>query len=160
MTSIAAHHAVRAMRSYLTAKDENRPHRLEDCFTGDAVVEMRVDTGAISFPPQLVGREAIAETLCRQFGQTYENVYTFYLGRPEGRLPEGRFSCDWLVVMSAKSDGSLRVGCGRYDWHFVATANGEEAIAEHLTIGIDAMAVLPRALGKEIRAWAGRLPYP
>jgi hypothetical protein len=41
------------MRSntYIRAKDENRPHLMPNVFTPDARLEMRVETGNISFPP-------------------------------------------------------------------------------------------------------------
>src|SRR5690349_19415806 len=85
------------LRGYLHAKDENRPHLLQDVFAPDAEVEVRNRSTTIAFPAVTRGREAIAEVFVRQFGRTYENVYSFYLARPPVRA--AHFSCGWLVAM-------------------------------------------------------------
>lgn len=100
--------------AYIKAKDGNRPHLLDAAFTEDATLQMIVRTEAISFPASSVGREAIAETLVRRFNQTYENVYTLCIGSPPTANSE-TYSCNWLVAMSEKQGGAVRVGCGRYD---------------------------------------------
>ena len=49
---------------------------------------------SISFPAHTVGRQAITDVLVRTFGQTYESVYSFYLGCPSGEVKA--FSCGWF----------------------------------------------------------------
>jgi len=71
-----------SIAAYLHAKDGNRPHLLAQAFTDDAMLQMAVHTGAISFPPVSRGRETIGEVLVRRFGQSYENVYTFCPASP------------------------------------------------------------------------------
>lgn len=141
--------------TYIRAKDGNRPHLLDTAFAADATLAMAVRTDAISFPPASHGRHAIADTLVRRFNQAYENVYTLCLGPP----PEAGtqvFSCDWLVAMSQKQDGAVRVGCGRYDWSFTPAGHTVGA----LTITIEAMAVMPPDTLAPVMHWVSGLPYP
>jgi hypothetical protein len=109
----------------------------------------------ISFPARTVGREAITDVLVRDFGQKYENVYSFYLRRPQAGAEA--FSCGWLVAMSEKQSRSVRVGCGRYDWSFAKVA---PHLATHLTITIQAMQALPPTELAAVLAWVQALNYP
>ncbi len=59
--------------------------------------------------------------------------------------------------MSAKADGKVRVGCGRYDWFFSAAQNG---LVEKLVITIDVMESLPEATLAPAMNWLAKLPYP
>ena len=126
------------LRNYLHAKDENRPHMLERVFEPGAELVVINQVSTISFPARTVGREAITDVPVRNFAQTYENVYSFYLRRPS--FEAETFSCGWLVAMSEKQSKSARVGFGRYDWSFAKAA---PHLATHLTITIHAMEVLP-----------------
>jgi hypothetical protein len=141
--------------AYIRAKDGNRPHLLDAAFAQDATLQMQVRTESISFPPLSVGREAIAETLIRRFNQIYENVYTFCVGVPPEADAE-TFSCGWLVAMSEKQGGAVRIGCGRYDWLFTHSEHRVRA----LTITIDAMEVLPSEALAPVMNWVSGLPYP
>jgi hypothetical protein len=141
--------------TYIRAKDGNRPHLLDTAFSEDAVLQMLVRTESISFPASCVGREAIAETLVRRFNQTYENVYTWCIGAPPVPNAEG-FSCDWLVAMSEKQGGAVRIGCGRYDWSFSRPDHRVRSLA----ITIEAMETLPRETLAPVMKWASNLPYP
>ncbi len=143
------------LRDYFRAKDENRPQLLDRVFTADAVLEIRNDAATIAFPALTSGRDAIADVLVRAFGQTYENVYTFCLQRPQGALAS--FSCDWVVSMSEKASRRVRVGCGRYDWSFDAAATG---LARGLVISIAVMQVLPPESAAPIFAAVQGLSYP
>ena len=144
-----------SVASYIRAKDGNRPHLLDTTFTDDATLEMVVRADSISFPPSAAGRAAIAETLVRQFNQTYENIYTFCIGAsPHGQTQS--YSCGWLVAMSEKQGGAVRVGCGRYDWLFTRADHRVRA----LVITIEAMEVFsPEALPIVLN-WVSALPYP
>ena len=142
------------LRSYFHAKDENRPHILERVFEPGAELVVVNHTATISFPARTVGREAITDVLVRNFGQTYENVYSFYLRRPP--VAAEAFSCGWLVAMSEKQSKSVRVGCGRYNWSFAKAA---PHLATHLTLTIQAMQVLPPAELAAVLAWVQALNY-
>jgi len=143
------------LRNYFHAKDENRPHFLADTFQSNAVLEVRNHSEAISFPAVTEGRDGIADVLVRRFGQTHENIYSFYLRRPSGMLDT--FSCDWLVAMTEKADLTARVGCGRYDWTF---SNEPPCLASRLVITISSMEVLPRSTTNLVLEWILGLPYP
>lgn len=144
------------MRNYLRAKDENRPVYMARAFAADAALKMTLRTPAIAFPPHAHGRDAITETLVRSFGQTYENVFSFYLGHPGEDTTREAFTCDWFVGMAEKSTGHVRVGCGRYDWVFQA----EPHLATSLTITIETMLDLPPDTASAVFGWVTALPYP
>ncbi|HYQ61024.1 MAG TPA: hypothetical protein VEP29_08225, partial [Desulfatiglandales bacterium] len=67
------------------------------------------------------------------------------------------FSCKWMVGMSERETGAVRVGCGRYDWQF---QSGEPFLTRKLTITIDFMQVLPAETLEAIMDWLFGLPYP
>ncbi|MEO7762678.1 MAG: GNAT family N-acetyltransferase [Casimicrobiaceae bacterium] len=143
------------LRKYFHAKDENRPHLLDEVFSPDATLEIHNRSSAIAFSAVTQGRQSIADVLVRDFGRAYENVYSFYMERP---LPDARrFTCDWLVAMSVKDAGGVRVGFGGYDWVF------EEQypfLATRLAITIEAMLVLPAERFAAVRRWIEGLDYP
>ena len=143
------------LRNYFRAKDENRPHLLAGVFSADATLEVRNRASEIAFPAFTEGRAAIADVLVRTFGQTYENVYSFYMARPASDTQT--FTCDWLVVMSEKNSKNVRVGCGRYDWTFAPDAAG---LATSLVISIEAMLVLPPESLEPTYRWMAELEYP
>jgi hypothetical protein len=143
------------VRTYILAKDGNRPFLARRVFAENAELEMVVKTDAISFPSSAKGVSAI-EDILRRFNIDYENIYTFCLSRPsdsDRRL----FACNWLVGMSAKSDGRPMVGCGRYDWLF---ATDQTCLVERLVITIDLMNALPATEPAVTMNWLSGLPYP
>jgi hypothetical protein len=141
--------------AYIQAKDGNRPHLMAHAFTDDASLTMVVNTGNITFPPATTGRDNIAEILVRRFGQTYENIYTFCLTVPP-KNQDSAFSCDWLVAMTEKDSGAVRVGCGRYDWYFAEDSH----LVQRLSITIETMQTLPASTLDSVMAWVSVLPYP
>ena len=143
------------LRTYVQAKDENRPHLLAGVFTPDATLEVRNKSSAIAFPAVTVGRDAIADVLVRNFAKSYENVYTFYMARPHAEATD--IACDWLVCMTEKDSGSVRVGCGRYDWMLQAKPHG---LATRLVISIEAMQVLAPNQFEPVFAWVRSMDYP
>jgi len=145
-----------AIAAYLRAKDENRPYLMERAFVPDATLAIVVKSEAIAFPPFTRGRDAITQLLVREFGRTYENVRTLCYGSPP-RSTDGRHSCNWLVGMSAKDGGVIRVGVGRYDWTFAAPSPRH---AERLDITIDLMQVLAADQLSAVTSWMFALPYP
>ncbi len=144
-----------SIQAYISAKDGNRPHLLEEAFIADAELQMVVKTAAISFPPSTIGRNAIVDVLVRQFNQTYENIYTLCLGEPPLGNAES-FTCGWLVAMSEKQSGAVRVGCGQYEWSF--RSPGYQISA--LSITIVAMETMPPEMLNPVMAWVSSLPYP
>lgn len=147
------------LRDYIRAKDGNRPHLISGVFGESACLEMRVKTQNISFPAVSQGAATIADVLVRRFNQTYENIYTFYLARPPAGLacPPAVFACDWLVGMSEKATGEVRVGCGRYEWVFQQEPPHR---VERLAITIEAMQTLPAWRLPDILDWLLALDYP
>ena len=141
--------------TYLQAKDGNRPHLMKRAFAASATLDIVVRTGTIAFPPHTAGLDAIEEVVVRNFARSYENVYTFCLSDPPGP-EETAFSCPWLVGMSEKQGGAVRLGCGRYDWSF----HPRSYLVERLTITIDRMNTLPAASLDPVMAWLSGLPYP
>ncbi|WP_420042466.1 hypothetical protein [Bordetella genomosp. 9] len=144
------------LRDYFRAKDENRPWFMARAFAPDARLRMVLKTSTIAFPSEVSGEPAIADTLVRKFGQTYENVHTFYLDRPAPGAVLTSFSCGWMVAMTEKASGNVRVGWGRYDWRFRHAPHR----VEHLTITIDSMETLAPEAMPEILGWITQLPYP
>jgi hypothetical protein len=144
------------VRTYIAAKDTNRPHLVPRVFARTATVEMTVKTDAIAFDPQATGPEAIAEMLVRRFAQQYENVYTFCLCDPPP-IDALRLDCGWLVVMSERQTQRVRAGFGRYAWEWQPQV---ELRVQRLSITIERMDVLDEGVGDATFAWAERLPYP
>lgn len=145
-----------AITTYFHAKDGNRPFLMRRAFAPNVQLEMVVKTEAISFPSTARGLAEVEEVLVRRIATDFENVYSFGLAKPT-EVDRQRFSCPWLVAMSARSDGALRVGVGRYDWQFSPDAR---CLVEKLVITIDVMQVLPPAELDRIIGWVASLPYP
>ena len=143
------------LRNYFHAKDENRPHFIQKVFSESAILEVKLKTEDISFPAVSQGVAAIADALVSKFGQSYENIYSFYLQRPPAGV--ATFACDWLVGMSEKATGKARVGCGRYDWSF---QSDPPHLVERLVITIETMLILPADRLPVVLDWLLALPYP
>lgn len=143
------------LQNYFRAKDGNQPLLMREVFSEDALLTFDVKTPVVSFPDVVRGRDSIADVLISRFGETYDQVRSFYLGRPAAGVVE--FSCDWLVGMRHRGDREVRVGCGRYEWKFQAD---EPGLAIELRITIESMQRLPPGELPAIQAWFGRLDYP
>lgn len=143
------------LRGYFHAKDENRPHLLEYVFASNAEVVIGNQSANIAFPAVTRGRHDIAEVLVRSFALSYENIYSFYLDRPA--LAVQAFTCPWLVGMSERASGNVRVGCGTYEWAFEPQA---PHVASRLVITIEAMQILAVTDSQSVFAWLRTLNYP
>jgi hypothetical protein len=141
---------------YFHAKDGNRPFLMRRAFAEHVQLDMVVKTDAISFPSSANGVPAIEEILGRRFANDFENVYTFCLARPT-KANRRHFPCHWLVGMSAKNNGLIRVGSGRYDWYFTSDAR---CLVERVIIIIDVMQIFPANELDRIMSWITSLPYP
>jgi hypothetical protein len=144
------------LRDYFHAKDENRPLYMARAFAPDARLRMVLKTQSIAFPSEAVGEPAITDALVRKFGQTYENVFTFYLARPVAGAALAEFKCDWLVGMTEKASGNVRVGCGTYEWTFQMQPH----LVRELVITIETMETLPAGEAAAVLDWLTALPYP
>lgn len=145
-----------AISTYVRAKDENRPHLMKRIFADAATLEMVVETGTISFPPLSKGVDAITQVLVRDFGRTFENVYTFCLAAPP-KINDIKFSCSWLVGMSEKETSAVRIGCGRYDWRFQTDGS---CVIERLKITVSLMLMLSPDCLSPVMDWLSNLTYP
>ena len=145
-----------AIVNYIHAKDEGRPHLMKQAFAETASLAIAVETGAISFPPFSKGIDAITQVLVRNFGQSFENIYTFCLARAPSDN-DNNFSCSWMVGFSEKESGAVRLGCGQYDWAFQAN---DPSLIEGLRITIKFMLVLPPDNLDPLMQWLSKLPYP
>ena len=147
---------IEVVSTYSAAKDGNRPFLMRRAFAEDAALETVVKTEAISFPSSAKGVAAIEEILSRRFARDFENVYTFCLSRPT-EADRRHYPCHWLVAMSSRNNGPIRVGSGRYDWYF---APDPLCLAEKLIITIDVMQILAPSELDRIMGWITGLPYP
>jgi hypothetical protein len=155
MNRLAPISAADAITTYILAKDNNRPQLMESAFARASELEMLVRTDAISFPSSATGLAQITQVLVTNFADQYEDVRTFCLSRPNSDyLPH--FHCDWLVGMKAKRGGAVRVGCGRYSWHF----GSNDGRVTKLVIDIEVMSVLSAEESDPIMQWLASLPYP
>jgi hypothetical protein len=143
-----------SIETYLLAKDGNRPHLMSRAFAADAELVMEVKTDEISFPSTVKGLKGISETLVSQFAQRYENIYTFCMEVPPDHA--SAFSCKWLVCMTEKVSGAVRLGFGSYAW----LSRDDSGLVAKLEITIEEMKTLPGELGDSILGWVSSLPYP
>jgi hypothetical protein len=145
-----------AVSTYFYAKDGNRPFLMRRAFAADVQLQMIVNTEAISFPSSADGVAAVEEILSRRFAEDFENVYTFCLAQPTD-ANRHHFPCHWLVGMSGRNNGPIRIGSGRYDWYFTSD---EKCLVKKLIITIDVMQIFPPQELDRIMVWITSLPYP
>ena len=141
---------------YLQAKDCNRPWMMQKVFKESACLQMENASGAISFPSDAVGVDEISRILVRQFALENENVYTVCLSAaPVGRTEH--FNCDWLVAMSRRDTGEVRVGSGQYSWAFEPAPH---ILANYLKISIEVMVLLAEEHSESVMVWMSGLSHP
>ncbi|SFG53423.1 hypothetical protein [Neptunomonas qingdaonensis] len=141
---------------YIKAKDNNKPHLMKRVFSQHATLEMSVQTDNISFPAKVTGLDNITQTLVCEFNTTYENIYTLCL-TDTVQQNQNQLNCRWIVCMTEKTSGSLRLGYGDYQWGFEKNV---PCLANHLVITIEHMVILPQALQPDVLSWFDKLPYP
>ncbi|WP_299979975.1 hypothetical protein [uncultured Pseudoteredinibacter sp.] len=147
----------KAISRYIQGKDHNKPHLLKQAFAQHATLSMQVKTENISFPSNTRGLAAISQLLVSDFNKQYENIYTYCI-TDTFREADLNLSCSWLVVMTEKATGKVRLGFGDYHWSF--THSGPHLLADRLEIIIDAMNVLDEEAKEPFLVWAEALPYP
>jgi hypothetical protein len=138
---------------YIQSKDNNKPHLMKSVFEGVANLSMEVKTDEIVFPSETTGIEDITNILVRNFNQKYGDIYTFCI--TDSVTSDGKQTlCKWVVVMSDKEDGNIRVGYGDYKWTFNID------LVSNLTILIEKMIVIDKNHSTEIFSWLKKQAYP
>jgi len=141
---------------YIKGKDANKPHLFESVFSQDAVLKMMVQSDNISFPEEVNGLDAITKTLSSEFNLAYENIYTLCF-LDTFKQSENLINCHWLVGMTSKETGEVKVGYGDYHWTF--ELEGEHKVSK-LIILIEDMLVLPKEQSSYILNWLESGTYP
>ena len=146
------------LEAYLEAKDLNRPSLIPECFTANAVLTYSIATDTISFPNKVVGADAIAQTLVRDFGKNFDRCKTYYLCDSIVDNSQRIDLMPWLVIMREASNSALRVGKGYYRWQFESDDTRMRVCAMH--IHIERMDIIEDRDGKTLYALQSELPYP
>lgn len=71
-------------------------------------------------------------------------------------MSDDNTKCSWLVSMTAKANGELRVGVGTYLWTF----EKKPTLVKSLIITIDEMVILEPQHSTLIMNWLSKLPHP
>lgn len=140
---------------YIEAKDQNRPHLMSLAFEDNAILTMQVESSEIEFPAQVNGRQAISQTLVRDFAGRFENIYTYCLTQPDDETANG-CQLNWLVVMTERASGNIKLGYGRYDWLF----NSQSGLCSKLHIHIEHMQVVSAPVADKIYQRISDYPTP
>ncbi|MBY4678903.1 hypothetical protein [Marinobacterium arenosum] len=149
-----------ALEQYIDGKDNNRPQRLEQLYTPNARLSFQMDAADMAFPPQVSGNREIARILSADFNRKYRQVKTYYLNHDNLVLDGYRIEKQpWLVLMQEIDTGTVRAGCGYYNWQFVDAAEGNWQIDRH-HISIHQMLSLPAERFKWLQTLQNDLPYP
>ena len=67
------------LEAYLEAKDLDRPSLILECYTPNAVLTYSIATDTIAFPSRILGADAIAQTLVRDFRKKFDRCKTYYV---------------------------------------------------------------------------------
>ncbi|HEX9450763.1 MAG TPA: hypothetical protein VF934_05060 [Burkholderiales bacterium] len=146
------------LEAYLQAKDLDQPSVILDCYTPDAVLTYSIATDTIAFPAKVVGADAIAQTLVRDFRKSFDCCKTYYVCdsiTPVGQAVE---FLPWLVIMRQISSTALRFGKGFYRWKFERDDSRMRVCAMH--IHIERMDIIEDRDGKKRQELHAALPYP
>lgn len=145
----------RVLHTYLRAKDENRPFLLAEAFASQARFETTFasasdfEQGAPS-----EGLAAITATF-RELGAMCENIFTVCTTES---IEDGSDTlvCKWVVAMSERETGRVRVGWGDYRWRF----DTRSGLATELLVNMQRMVVLDPATADGVLGWISALPLP
>lgn len=142
--------------TYIRAKDGNRPWLMKLAFSPDVQLRMKVDNDNIDFPAQASGLTEVTDTLVRNFARENDNVFTFCLN--DSLSVQGQqLNCDWVVFMTDRDTGRVRIGWGQYQWDF---NNEEMPLIRRLEIRIEQMDLLPALDDDAVFSRICALPYP
>ncbi|NIB43639.1 hypothetical protein HBA55_28785 [Pseudomaricurvus alkylphenolicus] len=157
MMDSTAHRNASIVRTYIRAKDDNKPHLARQIFSASSFVRVSWDRSLLPYPSELIGADDITTLLCQEFNQRFENIYTFCLSHPPDNTGSNIFHCPWLTTMTARKGAEVYVGCGTYEWLF--TYN-ESAKVNQLAISTDHMIRLKPRHQNEVLDWLGQAQYP
>ncbi|MEO8009427.1 MAG: hypothetical protein ABI728_13045 [Betaproteobacteria bacterium] len=146
------------LEAYLQAKDLNQPSVILDCFTPDAVLTYSIATDMISFPAKVLGADAIAQTLVRDFRKNFDNCKTYYVCDTLAGHTRRIDFMPWLVIMTQISNTALRVGKGYYRWQFESADTALRVCAMH--IHIECMEIIEDLDRNKLQILQSALPYP
>ena len=146
------------LEAYLQAKDLNRPSVILDCYTPDAVLTYSIATDTISFPAKVLGADAIAQTLVRDFRKNFDCCKTYYVCDSIAHDVQRIDFMPWLVIMRQVSNTALRLGKGCYRWRFERDETRMRVCAMH--IHIERMDIIEDRDGNKLHALHAALPYP
>jgi hypothetical protein len=143
------------IETYVRAKDQTRPYEMARVFTPDVNLTMNVLTREIEFPPQAQGLQSVAKILCSDLNRRFENILTFCLSEPPGDTADS-YKCEWIVVMSEKEGGQVRVGGGIYEWNL----DPSHSLISSFVITVKGMGTLSIDHLPQITEWVRQLDYP
>lgn len=145
----------RVLTEYLAAKDEQRPHLMKQVFSDDAVFESRFEFDT-DFPTDgpSVGQKAVIDAF-RGLGAMMENIYTVCTVDSVDDA-ETTMSCGWLVGMSERATGRVRVAWGDYRWTF----DHHGTRATELIVTMKHMAFIEPEQLDAVMVWLRHLPSP
>ena len=146
------------LEAYLRAKDLNQPSIILDCYTPDAVLTYSIATDKISFPARVVGAEAIAQTLVRDFRKNFDCCKTYYVCDSIASDAQRIDFMPWLVIMRQISTQALRLGKGFYRWGFERDETRMRVCTMH--IHIERMDIIDDRAGHKLHDLHAALPYP
>ena len=146
------------LEAYLEAKDLDRPSLILECYTPNAILTYSIATDTISFPNKVLGADAIAQTLVRDFRQRFDRCKTYYVCDAIVACGQRIAFIPWLVIMREVSNSALRVGKGYYRWQFESEETRMRVCAMH--IHIERMDILEDRDGKTLHALQSELAYP
>lgn len=146
------------LEAYLEAKDLNRPSVILERYTPNAVLTYTIATDTTSFPDKVLGAEAIAQVLVRDFRKKFDRCKTYYVCDSIVDRDQRIDFLPWLVIMREASNSALRVGKGYYKWQFESGETRMRVCAMH--IHIERMDNIEDRDGKTLRALQSELPYP
>jgi len=146
------------LEAYLQAKDLNQSSIILDCYTPDAVLTYSIATDTISFPAMVLGADAIAQTLVRDFRKNFDCCKTYYVCDSIAHDAQRIDFMPWLVIMRQISTQALRLGKGFYQWRFESGQNGMRVCAMH--IHIERMDIIEDRAGNQLLDLQAALPYP
>jgi hypothetical protein len=146
------------LEAYLQAKDFDRPSVILETYAEDAVLTYSIATDTIAFPARVVGADAIAQTLVRDFRKKFDCCKTYYVCDSAPAAGHDIDFLPWLVIMREVSSSALRLGKGYYRWAFAHGAAAMRVSAMH--IHIERMDVITDDDGAKRQALHDALPYP
>lgn len=144
------------VRTYLHAKDGQRPHLFGRVFTPEATFTSRFVQPIDFAQDQLSEGLAAITDVFRGLGAYCENIYTLYADDSVRVADDGSVEFRWVVGMQERETGKVRVAWGDYRWRF--TSGGDRATA--LDVLMEQMPVFEPAAAAAIFGWLSALPEP